>query len=60
MLVLSRKKDERIVVETPHGEKIEILLVESRGSGARIGFEADKSIKIYRKELLPVISEVSK
>ena len=47
MLVLSRKKDEKIVI----GENIVITVVEVRGSIVRIGIEAPKEIKVLRGEL---------
>lgn len=48
MLVLSRKRDEKILV----GEKGEIVLtvLEIRGDKVRLGIQADKSIPIHRQE----------
>ena len=49
MLVLSRRVEEQIVVDGP----CVITLVEMRRGCVRIGIEADKSVNIARKELLP-------
>jgi carbon storage regulator len=46
MLVLSRKKDERIFI----GEVV-LTLVEIRGDKVRLGFEAPKDVVILREEL---------
>ncbi len=47
MLVLSRKKDESIII----GENIEITIVEIQGDVIRLGIEAPQEVSIYRKEL---------
>lgn len=47
MLVLSRKKDERILI----GDDIEILVVEIRGDKVRLGIEAPKHIPVNRQEV---------
>jgi carbon storage regulator len=50
MLVLSRKKDERIVLKV--GDKnIEITVVRIESGRVRIGIEADSDVAIIRKEL---------
>jgi carbon storage regulator len=48
MLVLSRKKDERIIID----ERITITILEVRGDKIRIGIDAPKEIPIMREELL--------
>ncbi len=48
MLVLSRKKDERIVI----GNEIVVTIVEIRGEKIRLGIEAPKAVPIVRSELL--------
>lgn len=50
MLVLSRKQGESVVLNTSDGE-IEVVMLETKGSRARIGFTAPESVKIVRKEL---------
>lgn len=52
MLVLGRKKEDRIVIKTRLGELIEITLVDIDRNQVRIGIDADESTKIIRKELL--------
>jgi len=47
MLVLSRKMGESIIV----GDNIEISIVDIQGDNIRIGINAPKSIKIFRKEV---------
>ncbi|MEN6460751.1 MAG: carbon storage regulator CsrA [Syntrophomonas sp.] len=47
MLVLTRKKDETIVI----GDDIEITIVDVQGDNVRIGINAPKSVTIYRKEI---------
>lgn len=52
MLVLSRKKDETIILKKPGQSdiKITIVRVENRNK-VRIGIEADKDIVVLRSEL---------
>lgn len=51
MLVLSRKKDEAIVI----GDNIRIVIVEVRGDKVRIGIEAPKDVSVHRKEIYEAI-----
>ncbi|MCG3197887.1 MAG: carbon storage regulator CsrA [Candidatus Omnitrophica bacterium] len=51
MLVLSRKKDEVIVV----GDDIEITVVDIRGDQVKIGVSAPRSVSIHRKEVFDAI-----
>lgn len=51
MLVLSRKLQERIVVELPNGELVQIVLCEIGNQTARIGIEAHRDIPIFREEV---------
>lgn len=48
MLVLSRHKDERIVIPSAG---IEIVLVEIRGDKVRLGIEAPAETKVWRSEV---------
>ena len=52
MLVLSRKKDETIILKGPDMNDIRITVVriDNRNKG-RIGIEADKDITVLRSEL---------
>jgi carbon storage regulator len=48
MLVLSRKRDERIVI----GDNIVITVVEVRGDKVRLGIEAPSEVPVHRQEVL--------
>jgi carbon storage regulator len=51
MLVLSRRKDETIVI----GEDIRVTVVDIRGDTVRLGITAPKSIAVYRQEIYEAI-----
>lgn len=51
MLVLTRKKDERIVI----GEDVVVTVVEVRGDKVRLGIEAPKEITVHRQEVYDAI-----
>ncbi len=51
MLVLSRKRDEKIVFEIPGQDPIELTVVRIDRSKVRLGIEANKKITILREEL---------
>ena len=53
MLVLSRKKDEQIVI----ADDIVLTIVDIRGDKVRLGVEAPKSVSVHRKEIYEVILE---
>jgi carbon storage regulator len=55
MLVLSRQKDEVIVIILPDGTTIDICVVDIRGDKVRVGVDAPKSIKVHRKEVWDAI-----
>lgn len=50
MLVLSRRVDERIVID----ESIVITVIEVRGNRVRFGFQAREGINIRRAEIEPL------
>ena len=54
MLVVSRKADESIIIETEQGEPIEIKLL-SIDNQVRIGINAPAGCKIWRKELFTTV-----
>lgn len=56
MLVLSRKKDESIIIDG----KIEIKIIESEDGRVRIGIEAPREIEIHRKEVFDEIMAENK
>ncbi len=57
MLILSRKKDESIII----GDNIEIKILEiDGGSRVSIGIEAPKNVEILRKELYEEVENENK
>ena len=56
MLVLTRKKDQALII----GDNIEITVLEIQGDQIRLGIDAPKSVKIFRKELYIEIQEENK
>jgi len=54
MLVLSRKEGESIVIApgTPHECRITLVDVRGDERKVRLGFDADRSVQIWRSELL--------
>jgi carbon storage regulator len=55
MLVLSRKRDERIVI----GDNIVITVVEVRGDKVRLGIEAPSEVPVHRQEVLDAMKRAS-
>jgi carbon storage regulator len=55
MLVLSRKKDESIVIN----DDIVITIVEIRGDKVRLGIEAPKEISVHRREVWEAINKAA-
>lgn len=51
MLVLSRKKDEKIII----GDSITLMVIEIRGDKVRLGIEAPKEIAVHRQEVYDAI-----
>ena len=51
MLVLSRKKNESIVID----DRIVITVVEVRGDKVRLGIQAPREIPVHRSEVLAAI-----
>jgi len=47
MLVVTRKSGESLII----GEDIEVVVLETRDGGVKIGINAPKSVKVYRKEI---------
>lgn len=55
MLVLSRKKNESIVID----DRIKIVVVEIRGDKVRLGVEAPKEVPVHRQEVYEAIKRAS-
>jgi carbon storage regulator len=56
MLILSRKTDEKIMI----GDDITITIVEVRGDQIRIGVDAPKNVKVFRREVFDAIKAENK
>lgn len=56
MLILSRKTNQKIRV----GDSIEITVIEVRGDQVKIGVEAPRSVKVFRKEIYDEIQKENK
>lgn len=54
MLVLSRKKNESIVID----DRIVITVVEIRGDKVRLGIEAPRDVPVHRSEVYEAIHRV--
>lgn len=53
MLILSRKKDESVII----GDEIKITILDISSNQIRLGIEAPKEINILREELLVAVEE---
>lgn len=51
MLVLSRKKNESIVID----DRIKIVIVDIRGDKVRLGVEAPQEVPVHRQEVYDAI-----
>ncbi|MCL1695821.1 carbon storage regulator CsrA [Lysinibacillus sp. BPa_S21] len=56
MLVLSRKKDESIMI----GDQIEIKILAVEGEQIKIGIVAPKTVKVHRSEVFEAIQAQNK
>lgn len=56
MLVLSRKKDESIMI----GNHIEVKILSVEGDQVKLGIVAPKSVKVHRSEVFEAIQEQNK
>jgi carbon storage regulator len=53
MLVLSRKKDESIIIN----DHIRVTIVEIRGDKVRLGIDAPKDVTVHRREVYEAIQK---
>lgn len=53
MLILSRKKDESIVI----GDNITISVVDIKGDQVKLGIAAPNDVKVFRQEVYQAIQE---
>lgn len=56
MLVLSRKRDEKIVI----GNNIVITVVDVRGDKVRLGIEAPSEVPVHRQEVLEAVQRAQR
>lgn len=56
VLVLTRKPGERVLI----GDDIVITIIETRGDGVRIGFEAPRGVPIHRDEVVQAVGEANR
>lgn len=52
MLVLSRKRDEKILLKLNENEEVELTVVRIDANKVRLGIQASDSVTILRKELV--------
>lgn len=51
MLVLNRKKDEKIII----GDNITLMVIDVRGDDVRLGIDAPKDVTVHREEIYEAI-----
>ncbi len=51
MLVLSRKKDEKIII----GDTITVMVIDIRGDKVRLGIDAPRDVTVHRQEVYEAI-----
>ncbi len=56
MLILSRKKDESIII----GDNISISVVDIKGDQVKLGINAPNDVKVFRQEVYEAIQEENK
>ncbi len=56
MLILARKLNEKLVIS----DDIVISIIEIRGDQVKLGIEAPKNVKVYRREVFIAIQEENK
>ncbi|GHV77978.1 carbon storage regulator [Spirochaetia bacterium] len=56
MLILSRKTDEKIMI----GDDVTITIIEIRGDQVRLGVDAPKNVKVFRREVFDAIKAENK
>lgn len=56
MLVLSRQKDEKIVI----GDNITVMVIGIRGDKVRLGIDAPREVTVHRQEIYEALKRESK
>ncbi len=57
MLVLSRSKNESIIIDLGNGEIAEVEIVDVRGDKVRLGITAPRSVAVHRREIYDAIQK---
>jgi len=57
MLVLTRKRGEKVIVTCPDGTELAVTVVEVGGGKVRLGFDAPAAYRIRRLELFDAPGE---
>jgi carbon storage regulator CsrA len=52
LLVLTRGKNQDVVITTPEGREIVVILIEINKGHVRLGFKADRGVVVDRREVL--------
>jgi len=55
VLVLTRKKGERVMI----GDDIVVTVIDVRGDGVRIGFDAPRGVSIQRAEVVSAVTDAN-
>lgn len=55
MLVLTRHKEEKVVITTAAGERITVMVMGLDRGRVRLGFDASKDVTVHRKEVQDAI-----
>lgn len=58
MLVLSRKRDEKILLKLNETEEVELTVVRIDANKVRLGIQASDAVTILRSELVEKSSEI--
>ncbi|MDR0755640.1 MAG: carbon storage regulator [Puniceicoccales bacterium] len=58
MLILTRKRDESILILCPSGECVEILVSKLENERVKLGVNAPSNVRILRKEVYDAMGEV--
>ncbi len=53
MLILTRRKDQRIIID----ERIEVAIVDIKGDQVKLGIDAPKDVSVFRSEVFQAIQE---
>ncbi len=56
MLILSRKKDEKIIIN----DTIEVWVVDIKGDQVKLGIKAPRDVKVYRHEVFEEIQAANR